>query len=169
MKSSKLATFSQHHGDLNLRGMICTKESRKRAQSFNRRFIIVTNIIISYRLYTRFLCKIATYLLYLRATYIEDDTHKWGTKQMSITIMHKMEPIPFTVFTKTCFSFLGSFSSSSAPWKIWPNVPVKNKTTLIWKGDSDKILDTSLHELVSATDPGSFKYPNMWKCASALL
>lgn len=35
--------------------------------------------------------------------------------------------VPFTVFTKTCFSLLGSFSSSSTPWKMRPNVPVKDK------------------------------------------
>lgn len=37
--------------------------------------------------------------------------------------------IPFTVFTKTCFSLLGSFSSSSTPWKMRPNVPVWKQTT----------------------------------------
>lgn len=35
--------------------------------------------------------------------------------------------IPFTVFTKTCFSLVGSFSSTSTPWKMRPNVPVKEK------------------------------------------
>lgn len=41
--------------------------------------------------------------------------------------------IPFTVFTKTCFSLVGSFSSTSTPWKMRPNVPVKEKTQgFIW-------------------------------------
>lgn len=39
----------------------------------------------------------------------------------------RTERIPFTVFTKTCFSLVGSFSSSSTPWKMRPNVPVKRK------------------------------------------
>lgn len=36
--------------------------------------------------------------------------------------------IPFTVFTKTCFSLVGSFSSSSSPWKMRPKVPDRDKT-----------------------------------------
>lgn len=39
----------------------------------------------------------------------------------------KAECIPFTVFTKTCFSLLGSFSSTRTPWKMRPNVPVRDK------------------------------------------
>ena len=42
--------------------------------------------------------------------------------------------IPFTVLTKTCFSLLGSFSSSSTPWKMRPNVPVKHKPQVFIRG-----------------------------------
>lgn len=52
---------------------------------------------------------------------------------IQLYIIARMECIPFTVFTKTCFSLLGSFSSSSTPWKMRPNVPVKDKPhVFIW-------------------------------------
>lgn len=50
-----------------------------------------------------------------------------------LCIIARMERIPFTVFTKTCFSLLGSFSSSSTPWKMRPKVPVKDiPQVFIW-------------------------------------
>lgn len=41
------------------------------------------------------------------------------------------ERTPFTVFTKTCFSLLGSFSSTRTPRKMRPNVPMRDKRHIL--------------------------------------
>lgn len=51
---------------------------------------------------------------------------------ISLTTVQSTVHLPFTVFTKTCFSLLGSFSSSSTPWKMRPNVPVKDKKHMFY-------------------------------------
>lgn len=51
---------------------------------------------------------------------------------ISQTTVQSTVHLPFTVFTKTCFSLLGSFSSSSTPWKMRPNVPVKDKKHMFY-------------------------------------
>lgn len=67
-------------------------------------------------------------------TFISQHFHFFGSSAFNCVLKARMGGrIPFTVFTKTCFSLLGSFSSSSTPWKMRPNVPVKDKCQdFIW-------------------------------------
>ena len=54
-------------------------------------------------------------------------TVNMGTNGLQTVNMGTNDCVPFTVFTKQHFSLAGSFSSNRTPWKMRPNVPVKEE------------------------------------------
>lgn len=74
-----------------------------------------------------------------------------------LCIIARIGLIPFTVFTKHCFSLLGSFSSSSTPWKMRPNVPVKDKPRVFFIWGKGQGIESQRHCI-----HGSKCHPTHW-------
>lgn len=65
-----------------------------------------------------------------------------------MNIVWEKKILPLTVFTNTCFSLFGSFSSTKIPWKIRPKVPMRKKINEIIN-NLHKIINTKLSSIIN--------------------